>query len=171
MAITSADIEYRLSGGASNTTAGTSLGGAMSTVAGGVIVSGVANNLWDDVTGTESAAGDVEYRGFYIKNNHGTLTWQNVVTWIEGLTTSTDTEFDIGLAAEAVNVTMATVANESTAPGGVAFTRPTSKGAALAIGNVPAGQFKGIWIRRTVTAGASAANDSGSVRVEGDTAP
>lgn len=170
MPIASGDIEYRLSGGAGNTNPNAALGGAMSTVGGGVITSGAANNLWDDVSGAESAAGDTEFRGFYVKNNHGSLTWQSVVVWIDVLTSSADTEFDIGLAVEAVNVTMATIADEQTAPSGVTFSRPTTKGAGLSIGNVPAAQFKGIWIRRTVTAGAAAANDSGSIRCEGDTA-
>ena len=142
----------------------------MSTVGGGVITSGAANNLWDDVSSGEASAGDVEYRGFYVKNKHGSLTWENVVAWIDSLTSSADTEFDIALCDEGVNATMETIANESTAPSGLSFTRPTSKGAGLSIGNIPAGQYMGIWIKRTVTAGAAAANDSGSIRCEGDTA-
>lgn len=142
----------------------------MSTVGGGVITSGAANNLWDDVSSGEASAGDVEYRGFYVKNKHGSLTWENVVAWIDSLTSSADTEFDIALCDEGVNATMETIANESTAPSGPSFTRPTSKGAGLSIGNIPAGQYMGIWIKRTVTAGAAAANDSGSIRCEGDTA-
>jgi hypothetical protein len=168
--ITTTDIEYRLSGGAANTSPAASLGGAMSTAGGGVITSGGANNLWDDVSGAESSAGDTEYRGFYVKNNHGSLTWQSVFVWIDSLTSSADTEFDIALAAEAVNVAMATIANESTAPATVTFSRPTTKAGGLSIGNIPNGQFKGIWIKRTVTAGAAAANDTGSIRCEGDTA-
>lgn len=170
MPIQASDIEYRLSGGASNTSPAASLGGAMSTVGGGVITSGAANNLWDDVSSGEASAGDVEYRGFYVKNKHGSLTWENVVAWIDSLTSSADTEFDIALCDEGVNATMETIANESTAPSGPSFTRPTSKGAGLSIGNIPAGQYMGIWIKRTVTAGAAAANDSGSIRCEGDTA-
>lgn len=170
MPIVAGDIEYRLSGGAANTSPAASLGGAMSTAGGGIITSGAANNLWDDVSSAEASAGDIEYRGFYVKNNHGSITWENVVVWIDGLTSSADTEFDIALADEAVNVAMETIANESTAPSGPSFTRPTSKGTGLSIGNIPPGQYKGIWIRRTVNALAAAANDSGSIRCEGDTA-
>lgn len=170
MAITSSDLEYRLSGGASNTSPAAALGGAMSTVGGGVITTAVLNNLFDDVSSAESAAGDVEYRGLYIKNKHGSLTWENVVVWIDSLTSSADTEFDIALADEAVGVAMETIADESTAPSGPSFTRPVTKGAGLSIGNIAAGSYKGLWIRRTVTAGAAAANDSGSIRCEGDTA-
>jgi hypothetical protein len=171
MPIAATDIEYRLSGGANNTDPNASLGGAMSTLAGGLIATGVDNNLFDDVSGDEAAVGRTEYRGFYVRNNHGALTWQGVVAWLSALTTSADTEFDIGLAVEAVNTAMATIANETTAPAGVTFSRPTTKATGLVIGNIPAGQFKGIWIRRTVNPGAAAFNaDAGTVSVSGDTA-
>jgi hypothetical protein len=54
----------------------------------------------------------------------------------------------------------------------VTFSRPTSKATGLPVGgvNIPAGQFKGYWIRRTVNTGAVAAADTGSFRLEGDTA-
>ena len=171
MAIVSTDIVYRLSGGASNTSPAAALGGAMSTVAGGIITSAALNNLFDDVSGAESSAGDVEYRCLYVQNAHGSLTLQAAIAWIEALTNSAQTEFDIALAGEAVGVAAETIANESTAPSGEVFTRPTSKGAGLSIGDIPAGSYKAIWIRRTVTAGASAVSDSGTIRVEGDSAP
>lgn len=172
MPIATTDIEYRLSGGAANTAPISSLGGAMSTVGGGVITSGNANNLWDDVTGAQSAAGLIEYRAFYVKNNHGTITWQSVVFWIDALTTSADTEFDVALASEAVNTAIVqTLGSETSVPSGVTFTRPVTKAGGLSIGNMTAGQFKGLWIKRTVNAGAAAAADSGSIRCEGDTGP
>lgn len=144
----------------------------MSTAGGGVITTGVANNLWDDVTGAQSAAGLVEHRAMYVLNNHGTITWQSVVFWIDSLTSSADTEFDVALASEAVNTAIAqTLGSETSVPTGVTFTRPTTKAGGLSIGNMPAGQFKGLWLRRTVTAGAAAAADTGSIRAEGDTGP
>jgi hypothetical protein len=62
------------------------------------------------------------------------------------------------------------LANEKTAPSGVTFTRPTSKATGLALGDLPAGQYRGVWIRRTIEEDAGPINDSGSFRVEGDTA-
>jgi hypothetical protein len=170
--IATTDILFRLSGGAANTAPISSLGGAMSTAAGGIITSGSANNLWDDVTGAQSAAGLIEYRAFYVQNNHATITWQSVVFWIDVLTTSADTEFDVALASEAVNTAIAqTLGSETSVPTGVTFTRPVTKAGGLSIGNIPATQFKGLWIKRTVNAGAAAAADSGSIRCEGDTGP
>lgn len=172
MAIASSDLELRLSGGAGNTSPAAALGGAMSTAGGGVVTSGGANNLFDDVSGAEAAAGDTEYRGAYVKNNHGSLTLQAAALWIDALTSSPGTEFDLGLDPAAVGSdSSTTIANENTAPAGVTFSRPTSKGAGLLNADIPAGSKKAFWIRRTVTAGAAAASDSGSIRLEGDTAP
>lgn len=172
MPIVTADIEFRLSGGAANTAPNSSLGGAMSTVAGGLIADAVANNLWDDVSGAESTAGDTEYRAFYVQNQHDTLTLQSAFFWISSDTTSADTDFEIGLATEAVGVAIAeTIANENTAPTGVTFSNTAvSKATGLSIGNIPGNSYKGLWIKRVVTAGAAAASDTGTVRVEGDTA-
>lgn len=144
----------------------------MSLVAGGIVSSGALNNLYDDVSGDQSAVGLVEHRAAYLQNNHATLTWQAVLLWIDALTTSADTEFDLALAAEPVNVAIAQMlASEAAIPAGVTFSRPISKASGLPVGNIPPGQFKGLWIRRSVTAGAAAAADQGSIRAEGDTGP
>lgn len=154
----SSDIVWRYSGGAANTSAAASLGGAMSTVAGGVIDEAVLHDLFDIVSGSESAAGDVEYRAIYVQNNHGTQTAFGAKLFIAS---PDNTRIDIALATEAVNVAIAnTVADENTAPNGAwlaaAFSHPTTDGTGLSIGDIPATQFKGIWVRRTIPAAASA---------------
>jgi hypothetical protein len=162
MPITAAEIQYRLSGGAANANANASLGGAKSSTA-------VPLNFFDDVTSAESAAGDIEYRCFYVHNNNGTLTLQNPVIWIQANTTGN--RVAIGIGSSAVNGTEQTVANEGTAPtGGVAFSQPANKGAGLALGNIPPGQHRAVWIRRTIAAASPASNDTYTLRVEGDTA-
>lgn len=176
MPIVTTDLQFRLSGGAANTSPAASLGGAESTAGGGVITDNVANNVWDDVSGAESAAGDIEYRGIYVHNNHGTLPLQSSVVWFDTAggdeTTAAGTDAAMAMAAEAINVTMATIADESTAPATVSFTTPVTKGTGLSTGgDVPAGGRKGLWLRRNVTAGASAASDQMSVRWEGETGP
>lgn len=168
MAITAADIKFYLSGGAANSDPNASLGGIISTTE---IVAATLNNLFDDVSGDESASGDTEYRGFYVKNEHGSLTWQNVVIWIQTETPSADTSVDLALAGEGVNVTMETIADESTAPVGESFTHITTKGTGLSMSNIAFGEFYGVWIKRIVTAAAAAANnDNAILRVEGETA-
>lgn len=162
MPIVSTDIKYRLSGGAANADPDLSLGGAKSSTE-------APADLFDDVSSAESAAGDIEYRCFYVHNANATLTLQNAVVWI--VSNTTGNRIAIGVGSAAVNGTEQTVANENTAPtGGVTFSQPASKGAGLALGNIPAGQHKAVWVRRTVPASTGAANDSYTLRVEGDTA-
>lgn len=171
MPIVAADIEYRLSGGASNTDPDAALGGAMSTVGGGLITTAVLNNLFDDVSGAEASAGDTEYRCIYIKNDHGSLTLQGAVIWIQTETPSADSLVNIALGGEGLNGTAEIIADESTAPVGESFTHPTTKGAGLALGDMAFGDFFPVWVERVISGGAAAAdNDGPTLRVEGETA-
>lgn len=168
MPITATDIEFHLSGGASNSDPDAALGGAISSTE---ITDATIANLFDNVSGAEAAAGDTEYRCFYILNNHGSLTLQGAEVWIETNTPSGDTSAEIGLGSSAVNGTEQTVADESTAPTSVTFSTAAGQGNALSIGDIPAGEHKAVWVRRTVGSGAAAYNsDSVVIRVQGDTA-
>lgn len=163
MPIISTDIKYRLSGGAANTDPLLALGGAKSST-------DMGSNLLDTVTSGEAVAGDVEYRAFYVHNNHGSLTLESAKCWIQANTPSSDTALDIGLGTSAVNANEQTIANESTAPAGVTFSAAVNEAGAISLGNIPAGQHRAVWIRRTVNAGAAASNDTATLRVKGDTA-
>ena len=168
MAIIATDIKIRLSGGAGNANVNLSLGGIKSTTE---VVDNTLHNLFDQVTGTESAAGDVEYRCVYVHNNHGTLTMQNTAVYINSNTSSPGDTWDIALAGEGLNQTAETVGTEANAPVGETFSAPTTYATGLAVGNIPAGQHYGLWIRRTVTGGAAAFdNDTVSLKVDCDTA-
>lgn len=165
MPIVASDIKYRLSGGASNTDPNASLGGAESSTDAG-------SGIFDNVSSAEGTAGDIEYRCVYVKNTHGTLTYQGAKVWVQANTPSADTTVDIGLGTTAVGTgNEQTVADEQTAPSGVTFSAAANEGAALSIGDIPAGHHKAVWIRRTVTAGAAAAADSFTLRTKGDTLP
>ena len=61
----------------------------------------ITNKLFDDVTPSETSIGDVEYRCFYIVNNHSTLTARNFKIWIPINTPAAD-EIDIGLGSSGV---------------------------------------------------------------------
>ena len=165
MPIINTDIQYRLSGGASNSDPAASLGGVISSTAAG-------SNIFDNVSSAEASAGDIEYRCVYVRNGHGSLTLQGAKVWIQTNTPSGDTTVAIGLDLAGVNGTADTVADESTAPDpAVTFTSPTSEGTAISIGDIPSGHHQAIWIRRTVTSSAAAYNNDGfTLRVKGDTA-
>lgn len=168
MAIVAGDIEFRLSGGAAESDPNLSLGGVISSVQ---IAAASVENLFDNVTGAESTPGDTEYRGFYVINDHGSLTWQDVGCWISTETPSADSLINLALADEAVNVTMDTIANESTAPSGPSFTHITTEGTRLVIGNMPFSEFKGIWVERVIASTAAAVDaDAAIMTFKGDTA-
>ncbi len=163
MPIAASDIKFRLSGGASNSDQNASLGGVKSS-------NEVSAALFDVVGSAEAVAGDVEYRCFYVHNAHATLTMLNAVLWILTNTPSPGTTVDVGLGTSAINGTEQTVANEGTAPSGVTFAAAANEGAAIALGDIPAGQHRAVWIRRTVTAGAAAYTaDGAALRAKCDT--
>ncbi len=69
-------------------------GGAIS---GTEVTDNVDNNLFTDITGDEAAAGGTEYRKIFRKNTHATLTWQNVVSWLQSQPTNAALSFGFGL--------------------------------------------------------------------------
>lgn len=164
MPIISTDLKYRLSGGSTNTDPEASIGGVMSNTDAG-------SNIFDNVGSAEAAAGDIEYRCVYVLNGHGTLTAQTAKVWIQANTPSAETTIDIGLGAAGFNATETEVANENTAPAGVTFSAAANEAGALSLGDMTAGGRYAVWIRRTVTAGAAAANDTFTLRVKCDTLP
>lgn len=177
MAIAAADILYKFSvaAAAGNTTVGTAAGSLGDQISTTQLTDATLGNLFDNVTGDENAASDVEYRCFFVHNAHGSLTWENVVVWLSSETAggasaaiSVDTT---GVSAVGSGATQAkTVADESTAPATQTFTAPTTKGTGLAIGNIPAGSVAAIWVRRTAANTAALDLDGVVIRCEGDTA-
>ena len=73
-------------------------------------------------------------------------------------------------AANASSDQALTVANENTAPAGVSFSSPTTKAAGISLGNIPSGQCKAIWVRRTPLNSGARNSDGGTVGLSGDTA-
>lgn len=168
MAIQTSDLQRRLSGGASNSDPAASLGGVISSTA---IPSASVHNLFDLVVGAESTPGDTEYRCHYLRNGHPTLTWYAAKVWIETNTPAAGSSVEIALGSSAVNGIEQTVADESTAPSGVSFSSAAGSANALTIGDIPAGQHKAVWVKRTISAGASAYDtDSVVLASTGDTA-
>ena len=174
MAIAETDLVWRLSGGATNTSPAASLGGIMSADAGGIITkTKTFNSIFDDISGAEAAAGDIEYRCIYITNVHGTLGLTTPKVWIETNTANANDMIDIGLDLAGVGATADDITDESTAPSpAVTFAHNcTSYATGLALsGTLTAGSRAGIWIRRTITAGMTADDDEFfTLKIQGDT--
>ena len=166
MSIITGDFVARLSGGAGNASGNASLGGAKSSTT----ASSTVDQLFDAVSAAEASAGSVEYRCIYLHNNNGTDTMTNARVWVSANTPLAGTTLDIGVGTSAVNGTEQTIANETTAPTSVTFSAPSTAGTGLALGTIPAGQHRAIWLRRTVTAGSgSSANDTWTLGFDAET--
>lgn len=164
MAIVATDLKYYLSGGAANADPAAALGGAMSS-------SQVGSNLLDDVLPAEAAAGDTEYRAFFVKNTNATDTAYAVKIWIVSNTPATATSVEIALADEGVASTIETVADEDTAPTGPTFSDAADEDNALSIGNLAPGEAHGVWLKRIVGATTVAfPNDTATFRTKANTA-
>lgn len=178
MAISSSDLKFKLSvktGSAGNSTSGTPAGSLGKYVSTTEIVDASLHNIFDVITGDENAASDVEYRCFFIHNSHATLTLVGAVAWLAS-ETSGGAAAAIGVdttAASAVGGSSAQaleVTDEQTAPAGVSFSSPTSKGSGISLGDIAAGEVKAIWVRRTAANTSPLDTDGVVIRVEGDTA-
>lgn len=153
-----------------NADAGTAAGSLGKHISTTQITTAVANNLFDDVTGVENAASDVEYRCLFIHNAHATITAENVVVYLSAEVAG-GTVIAIGVDTTAASVIASasdqavTVANENTAPAGASFTAPTTQATGIAVGNLTAGQCRAIWVRRTAANTAAVDNDGATLRI------
>jgi len=123
-------------------------------------------NLFANVTPAEALAGSVKYRALSFKNLAAETAY-GAVFYLSQETTSADTTVAIAYDATGAQ----DVADEDTAPTGVAFSTPLSLGAGLALGDVAASGVKRIWFKRTVTAGAAQAADEGKFTITVGSAP
>ena len=93
MPVLDTDLKFFLSGGAGNTNPNAALGGAISTTE---VVDNILNNLFDNVSGVEHTAGDINYRCIYVKNNSVSIAYLSKL-FIETNTPAADSQIQIGL--------------------------------------------------------------------------
>jgi hypothetical protein len=150
--LSSNDIKFYLSGGINNLDPNLSLGGARSNQS---IVNDQLDNIFDNVNKLESDIGDIEYRCFYVKNNHPTDTMSTMVIYLQDGTDSNNDIVFYGLGTACVGFVEQTIPNESTTPlGGVVFTNAKKRKDGFLIGNLGPGASKSIWLKRVVDEGA-----------------
>ena len=130
-----ASLQFRLTGGASNTDPDLSLGGVMSSQQ---ISATPLNNLFDNVEPDEALSGGVEYRAVDIYNS-GDAAAESVELYIDDEPDSSSVSIQVALDS-----TTQTVANESTAPSGVSFSAP-SAASKLSISNIASGSAQRRW--------------------------
>ena len=120
---------------------------------GGEIVSGQAQNIFDDVSEAQRTAGATEYRKIFIRNEN-TDTWLAVKAWIAQFTPAPNDEISIKPGTDAGVQSVEGVA--------AGYVSPSSKvhADALAIGDLAQNEYQAIWIRRVVTAGGNGYSDN-----------
>lgn len=179
-AIVASDLVWRLStksGSSGNSTASTPAGSLGTWVSTTPWAGGSANDLFDDISGAENAASTADYRCVFIYNANTANALQNAVVYVSAeaagganVAIAVDTTAASALAS---GTAQALTATSETAPGtpvtSLAYSTPTTAGAGLPLGNIPPGQVKAIWIRRTPTNSAALSGDSATFAVTGDT--
>ena len=151
----SATLEFRLTGGASNTDINASLGGIMSAIP---MAATALNNIYDNVSPDEASSGSIEYRMIDIYNA-GDATATSVEVYISSNTSSGDTELQLGQDAtnspHAAAAALETLTDESTAPASPVVTFGAyPNDAKLPLSDIPAGEAARICLKRVVSAGA-----------------
>ena len=179
MPIISTDIIFKLA-----TTGGTagnsqpqanpfqSLGGFIST---SPIASGSLNNLWDNISGAENAASTMDYRCVFIHNSNATLTLMAAIAWISAeVSGGADVYVGVDPAVASpigqASSQAAISTTELVAPAGVNFSKPVTKAGGIALGDIPPGKCRALWIKRSANNTPAVSNDGATLRVEGDTA-
>ena len=145
-----------LSGGATNSDPSLSIGGAKSSVQ---VSPSKLNNLYDDISGDEAAAGRVDYRLWYAQND-GTTDWVDPVAWLgyqprnpNSPYTENGATVKFGFATEGKNAEVTAIDDDTTPPDGVTFDDPTTKLTGTALPGTPVdghilyepGDFIGVW--------------------------
>jgi hypothetical protein len=136
---------------------------------------GVANDLFDDISGAENAASTVDYRAIAVLNNNTANTLANAKVWISsevagGASVAIATDNLGPVPKGQAGAQLAQIASETTAPTGTsAFSSPTTQGAGLALGDIPVANVKGVWVKRSAANSSALSNDGVTLAVGGDT--
>ncbi|MFB6392627.1 hypothetical protein [Polymorphospora lycopeni] len=176
MPVASSDILLKLSAppaSAGNTAAGVvgqSLGKYAATTE---VPDGGLHGLFPKVTGSQNAASQVDYACVFVHNAHATDPLSGAVVYLP-TQVSGGTTVAVGVdptAASAIGSSTAqavTISTPTTAPAGVTFSAPTDASSGLALGDLPSGQCRAIWIRRAAANTSALVGDGVTIAVTGD---
>ena len=162
MTLTTSDINLVMTGSGTTANPNASLGGAPATAE--AISSTSLNSVFDNITGDESTAGDTEYRVLAIYNSSTTDMASDVKVYVP---TNYQSFISIGVN-QLAGVNPPTITNESTAPSGVTFSNPTTKAAAVNVGDINAGSFRALYVRRVIPVSTTTPKDSALFRITVD---
>lgn len=141
------------------------LGGALTSL----IPEEALHNVFDRVSGKEAKLGDVEYRCVYIKNRSATDTLYNATVHLASTVSGEKEQIEIGLGLAPLNSTEQTITEEGDAPYGIVFVEDVGIENALPLGDLSAGSYKSIWIKRSILPNAPVSRESTfTLSVDGD---
>lgn len=154
-----AGVKFRYTGSGSSSNPGLSLGGVTT---GGEIGTPVINNLFDNISASEAAAGGntwgqgdgLDVRCIAIENS-GDLILYNIKIWspsTSSLTSSPDTWFTMAIDPNSVGNTQS-VADESKLPSSpdLNFALRASEDDAITVSSLNVGSYIRLWIKRKLT--------------------
>lgn len=143
------------------------------------IVSATLDNLFNDITGAENAAGQVDYQCVFVLNNTSTgnsmlnpVIWMPTAQYTSGYATI---QFAIDQTAPSVKTSSAAQAlvisaaqNVPSVSGGWSSPSASPSGG-ISCPNIPAGYVQAVWVKRTATNSAAVNNDQFGLQVTFDT--
>lgn len=144
------NLQYHLTGGASNSDPNASLGGVGSSV---IVNSTALNNLFANVTPPDIATSNyVTYRAIDLKND-GDDVAKHIEFFFED-TTNTESRVDFWYDSAGTQ----SIPDEETEPVGATWTQPDTDNR-YSFADLPAGSAYRLWIRRTVDQDAGNLNE------------
>jgi len=180
MAITESELLFKYTGEGSTTDPSLSLGGTLGT---NTIPSGVANNIFDDVTGDEAESGAMHFRAIGIHNSNTTHIWMNTSIRIDGYVRASNTPDVMYFGVEkpsgtggSPEGTIGTIGSETIEPTWVSWTEEGTPSAWVQMsgkdydGSIGPDDWCGIWLKRSIPPNAEAfSNRAVTIRVRGET--
>jgi hypothetical protein len=185
MGVTAADIKWYLTGASSDGGAQADPDAALGNYRSSTeITNDSIENLFDNVTGSEATSGDIEHRCICVKNENGSSeNWYNVKFFIQTNTPSGDSSIEFAVEAPEdgnSNGSAQTIGDESTAPtvgtgsvsawdSGTTYDDGVGVNQGAHDANLDAGELIFLWLKRSISSGASAYDaDSVVMRAQGE---
>ena len=119
-----------------------------------VDITPATNRTFDNISPLQSLSGYTDHRCFYIKNTAATGTAIDIKLWIKKQPDGADT-LSLALDPAGLNGIALTIADEEDSGGVLAalpWAAPITQATALTIGNLVPGEYRALWVKRTVPA-------------------
>jgi hypothetical protein len=106
------------------------------------------NNLFPDVSGTDTFSGTTQYRAFFVINENYEI-WQNPKTYVYQTTGGSYESVYFGLESS-ISGSIQTILNQNMSPTGIAWYNPTDLSGGISFSDVPSQEYFGVWIKKEV---------------------